>query len=225
MDVPEARRATRPSWVNVRTVLGLLLFAAAFLAAQRVLERAETTVAVWVAAHDLGAGTVVGDDDVVVANAKLPADLLGRYTTASTSLDGVIVNHSVRAGELIPASALGGADPLTPGRSMTIPVTPEHANGGSLRPGDRIDVFATFNPGDVRARTSLLVGDVTVIDVVTAGGLVAGEESAIGVTVELSPSDAARVAFAVRTGEIDIARITGATTSGPSGSVGIEDFR
>jgi Flp pilus assembly protein CpaB len=224
VDVPQARRVSRPTWINVRTVLGLLLFAAAFLAGQRVLNQAESTVAVWVAARDLGAGTVLTIDDVVAAEARLPGDLLERYAPVSRLVEGLVLGHSIRAGELVPASSLQADDPVAPGRSMTIPVTPEHANGGALRPGDRIDVFATFNPGDARARTSLLVGDVEVVDVVVAGGLVAGDEAAIGITVELTPADAARVAFAVRTGEVDIARITGSAPSAPSRSVGIEDF-
>jgi Flp pilus assembly protein CpaB len=224
VDVPQARRVARPSWVNGRTALGLLLFAVAFVGAQRILRDAHTTVGVWAAARDLGGGTTLSDGDVMVADVKLPPDLLGLYARASGSLEGVVLRDGLRAGELVPSSSIAGPASASPGRSMTIPVTPEHANGGALRPGDHIDVFATFNPGDVRARTTLLVGDVEVLGVVTAGGLVSGDESAIGVTVEVSPQDAARLAFAIRSAEIDLARITGTAATEPTDSVGLEDF-
>jgi Flp pilus assembly protein CpaB len=224
VDVPQARRAAKPSWVNARTVLGILLFSIAFLGAQRVLSQARTTVDVWAAAHDLGAGTTLRAEDVLVAGVKLPGELLPRYVLASGTLEGASLNQAVRAGELIPAASVRNSDVEAVGRSMTIPVTPEHANGGALRPGDRIDVFATFNPGDLRARTALLVGDVEVLGVVTAGGLVGGDVSAVGVTVAVSPEDAARVAYAIRNAELDIARITGTAVTEPGRSIGIEDF-
>jgi Flp pilus assembly protein CpaB len=223
MDVSQARRAVKASWINARTVLGLLLFALAFIGAQRILAEAESTVTVWAAARDLGGGTSLTSDDLVAADVKLPGDLLALYAQTSRALEGVILDTSVRAGELIPASSIEEVS-SSPGRSMTIPVTPEHAIGGALRPGDRVDVFATFNPGDVRARTSLLVGDVEVLSIVTSGGLVSGDESAVGVTVDVIPEDAARLAFAIRNAEIDLARITGASVTGAAESVGIEDF-
>lgn len=108
---------------------------------------------------------------------------------------------------------------------MTIPVTPEHAVGGRLRAGDRVDVYATFDSGDDRARTSLLVRGVEVLDVVETGGLVAGEESVVGLTVAVTPSEAARLAFAIRTAELDVALVAGAAGDEGSGTVTAEDFR
>jgi Flp pilus assembly protein CpaB len=225
MDVPQARRMSRPSWINLRTVLGLLLFCVAFLAGQRVLDTSRVTVAVWSATRDLGADSVIGEDDITAVDVKLPDDAIALYAPASDDLVGTILSRPVRAGEIIPAEAVATAPEIATGRSMTIPVTPEHANGGALRPGDRIDVFATFDAGDVRARTTLLVRAVEVLDVVTAGGIVGGTESAVGITVAVTPEDAARLAFAIRTAEIDVARITGdAGGEGPE-TVRAEDFQ
>ena len=95
------------------------------------------------------------------------------------------------------------------GSSMTIPVTPEHAVGGTLRPGDVVDVYATFNAADLRARTELVVEGAEVLDVVTAGGLVVSDDSMIGVTVAIDPDAAGALAGAIRTAEIDLVRVAG----------------
>lgn len=209
MDVPSARRLARPRWANARTVLGLVLFAAALLIGRSVLEGAKTTVAVWAAAQDLRQDEALDAGELVRAEVKLPADVAAAYASASEDLEGAVLTRPVVAGELIPTAWLSSGASATAGRSMTIPVTPEHAVGGALRPGDRVDVFATFDSGDARARTSVLVRGVEVLDVVEAGGLVVGEESVVGLTVAVTPGEAARLAFAIRTAELDIALVAG----------------
>ncbi|MBA3430803.1 MAG: hypothetical protein H0U16_04905, partial [Actinobacteria bacterium] len=124
-------------------------------------------------------------------------------------LAGAVLTHPLHSGELIPTGWLATGADVSPGRAMTIPVTPEHALGGDLEAGDRIDVLATFDGDDVRARTIPLVADVEIIETVVAGGLVTGEESVTGVTVAVSPEDATRLTFAIRTTDIDIVRVEG----------------
>ncbi len=138
-------------------------------------------------------------------------------------LEGAILTRAVGAGELIAADWISSTESAA-SRSMTIPVAPEHAVGGDLRPGDRIDVYATFDPGDIRAKTSLLLRGAEVLEVVTAGGLTLGEDALVGITVAISPEDSARVAFAVRTAEIDIVRVVGAVGTTGTETVRAEDF-
>jgi Flp pilus assembly protein CpaB len=97
---------------------------------------------------------------------------------------------------------------------MTIPVSPEHAVGGALRPGDTVDVFVSYNPGDLRAITKLVLDDAQIVDLVTAGGLVVGEKAVVGVTVSVDRDAAKEVAFAIRNGEIDLARGSGVSGTG-----------
>ena len=224
MDVPVAARAGRPAWVNPRTLLGVLLFSIAFLAGQRVLEGARQTDPVWVASKDLAEGIKLQSGDVELVEVRLPADLLDRYAHASEDLNGATLTRAVRAGELIPTGWLAPSNKQS-ALSLTIPVPPEHAVGGALRPGDRVNVFATFDSADVRARTTLVARDVEVLDVVTAGGVVTGGESFTGVTVAVSPAQAGTVALAIRAAEIDIARIDGATTPAPPRTVRVESFQ
>ncbi|HEX2058553.1 MAG TPA: Flp pilus assembly protein CpaB [Actinomycetota bacterium] len=224
MDVPEARRIGRPPWANLRTVLGLLLFAAALLVGRSVLEGTKTTVEVWAAAQDLRGDETLDPGDVVRAQVKLPADVAAAYAPATEDVTGAVLLRPLVAGELLPNAWLSSGAPAEAGRAMTIPVTPEHAVGGRLRPGDRVDVYATFDSGGAGARTSLLVRGVEVLDVVETGGLVVGEASVAGLTVAVTPSEAARLAFAVRTAEVDVVLVSGpAEAEGPA-TVSAEDF-
>ena len=224
MDVPHAQRVARPAWINVRTVLGLLLFTLAFLAGLRVLGAADATVRVWAATRDLSPNTTIAADDLELVNVSLTGDVLALYASGTRDPQGAVLTRAVRAGELIPAGAVAEVGADNPGRSMTIPVSPEHANGGRLQPGDRIDVVATFDAGDVGGRSVLLLSAAEVIDVVTAGGLVVNEQSAVGVTVSVSPEDAIRVAYAIRSAAIDIARVTGEVGPVESAPVSASDF-
>lgn len=224
MDVASARRLARPRWANLRTILGLVLFAGALLIGRGILEGAKTTVGVWAAAQDLRQDETLEPGELVRAEVKLPPDVAAAYAAATEDLTGAVLTRPLTAGELVPNAWIASGPAAAAGRSMTIPVTPEHAVGGRLRPGDRVDVYATFDSGDARARTSVLVRSVEVIDVVETGGLVVGEESVVGLTVAVTPSEAARLAFAIRTAELDIALVAGASGDDGSATVTAEDF-
>ena len=209
MDAPLARRIERPSWVNARTLLGLTLFAIALFGGQRVLQAGSQTVPVWAAARDLSAGETLSIADLRVADVRLPSDLLDRYARSATSLEGLVTTRAFGAGELI-ARRWVSAEEVPLGSAMTIPVTPEHAVGGDLRPGDLVDVYATFNAADLRARTELVVQGAEVLEIVSAGGLVVSDDSMVGVTVAIDPDAAGALAGAIRRAEIDLVRVTSA---------------
>lgn len=224
MEIPQARRLARPGWINARTVLGLVLFVMSLVIGRSVLEGAQTTVGVWAAARDLRQDEPIDTSDLVRAEVKLPADVAASYALADQDVDGAVLMRPLLEGELVPAGWLSTGAAATTGRSMTVPVSPEHAVGGGLRQGDRVDVFATFDAGSDRARTTLLVRDVEVLDVVEAGGLVMGEEAVVGLTVAVTPPEAARLAFAIRTAELDVALVAGPGADEGPATVTAEDF-
>lgn len=215
MDVPVARRLSKPAWINLRSALGLVLFCAAFAGGQRVLSEARATTLVWAAARDLPANSTLTSSDLEPVAVKLPSTLLARYASAAAEVRGELTTRSLREGELLPALSLAPAGAASGISSISIPVSPEHAVGGSLRPGDRVDVYATFDAADVRARTTSILRNAEVSDVIEASGLVVGGEASVGIVVSASPGRAAAVAFALRTGEIDVVRTVG-PSEGPS---------
>lgn len=225
MDVPAARRLETPAWLNGRTILGLLLFCGSVLGGQRLIQGSVATTLVWSAAHDLPQDASLSPADLRPVEIKLPADLAGDYVDSARSIEGSVVTRAVLAGELIHAGWLSDATTGGEGRSITLPIAPEHAVGGNLRSGDRVDVYATFDPGDARARTTLLARDVQIVEVVTAGGFALDEEALVGLTVSVSPEEAGRLAFAIRTAELDIVRITGDPSGATTTTVRAGDFR
>lgn len=222
MDVAVRSRLDRPAWINIRTVTGLLIFALAFTAGQRMLATSKTTTTVWAAARDLPTGTVVGPDDLVPAEARLDASTGGIYLDGGTTVVGSVVTRPLSRGELIPASSLApeGVD----GRVITVPVAPEHAVGGELAPGDRVDIIATFQADGRRARSLVVARAVEITSTVTMGGLVGGEGDLLGVTVLVDPADAPRLAFAARVAEIDVVKIVGAGSEMTPEAVTGRDF-
>jgi Flp pilus assembly protein CpaB len=225
VEVAQARRAGRPTWVNTRTVLGLLLFSGALLGGNRLLAVSAETDEVWVAARDLAQDTVLGPGDVEAADVKLPAPVAAGYASTSTPVYGEILARPLRAGEIVATGWLARSTDPGAARSITIPVEAEHAVGGALQPGDRVDVLVTFDPENVRARTVVLARAVEVLDVVETGGLAFGEDALVGLTLGVTPEQAPRLAFAVRTGVVDVARVDGPISgSTRTGTVRIGDF-
>ncbi len=194
--------------------MGLLLFSVAFFGAQRLIAGARATVPVLVAARDLPTDHTLTAADLVRAEVALPPELMTRYALASRDLAGVSLSRPVAEGEMIALSWVAEGRYVGEGRALTIPITADHAVGGDLQTGDRVDILATFDSGEVRARTVLVAGGVEIVNPVEAGGLVTGEASVIGVTVAVTPEQAAELTFAIRSADLDVVRVEGAAAPG-----------
>ena len=164
-------------------------------------------------------------DDFELAEVRLPDVLRSRYAPEARDLTGLYLTRPVAAGELVATEWLVPGATRERGSAISIPVTPDHAVGGFLGPGDRIDVLATFDAADVRARTETILAAAEVLDVVRAGGLVTGDQTAVGVLVAVSPPEASRVAFAIRSAEIDVVRLDGGRGSRAGTTIRAEDFQ
>jgi Flp pilus assembly protein CpaB len=210
--------------VNVRSTLGLLLFATSVLLGQRVLSQAGDQALVWSATRDIPQGSVLAHGDIQLVGVGLAGAPLESYASSTLELAGSVVTRPVVEGELIATAWISDEPSSGAERSMTIPVGPDHAVGGDLRPGDRVDVYATFDAGDARARTSLLARDIEIIDVVYAAALTLGDEAFVGLTVGVSPDDAARLAFAIRTAEIDVVKVISSGTTSVQTDVSNRDI-
>jgi Flp pilus assembly protein CpaB len=118
----------------------------------------------------------------------------------------------VSAGTALSTAALGRT--LPGGRDVTIPVTPEHALGGAIRAGDRVDVYATFDKGTDAARTITVARRSVVRGVTQSDGLFGEHAGAVSaITLAVDPDAAIGLAFAARNGELDVVRARG-TDSG-----------
>lgn len=140
----------------MRRPIYLVLFLVLAALAGLLTLRAQRTVAVLVATHDVRAGQQVSGQDVEVRRIHadgVPADAL----TTPDDVVGSYVAWPLTAGEPVLSRmvrhersgiALTAAMTVPDGyRAIAVPVLPAGAVGGMLAPGDHVDVYATPLPG------------------------------------------------------------------------------
>lgn len=208
--LPAVRRLRLPA-VDARVVGGVVLVAVSVIGGLRLSRDPEPMTRVYVASTDLDAGHVLGRDDLKVAEVRAPSAVLGGLARPERGGPpiGRALQTPLRADATIGLDGLGAA--VAAGREITIPVTPDHALGGDVRAGDRIDVFATFDKGTDAARTLTVARWATVHGVVRSDGLFGQHAGAVSaLTLDVDANAAIAVAFAARNAELDIVRAHGA---------------
>lgn len=187
-----AARLWRTRVLARRRVLAAGLTAVAVLAALRATAPAPLpTDHLWVAARDLPAGTVLGDEHVVRA-----------AWSSGTRPDGVLeeplgrtVAAGLRRGEPLTDARVVDAPLLAsyPGR-VALPVrVPDPATVGLLRVGDRVDLLAA-DPAEGTART--VARDAWVAALPSEPAEVSGAPAGRVVVVAVAPDELADVGVA-----------------------------
>lgn len=135
---PSPRRLRGPSWLDLRLITGVLLVLGSVVLGARVIGAADESVSVWAAARDLSAGTTLQAGDLQLVPVRL-FDAGPVYLAADSELPGRVLDRPVRAGELVPASALQDPSDRV---SVALPV-PYSAVPFDLGRGQLVDVYAT----------------------------------------------------------------------------------
>lgn len=170
---PTPRRLGRPKWLDPRIVVGLVLLIAAVVVGAKVIGSSRQTTPIWAAAHDLAAGTVVTDADLVPAEVNL-GDAIAGYLSADTTANGRVLSRQVTAGELLPSAAL--AAPAEGGRLLGIGIEASDMPPGVAH-GSVIDLYlmpvTTTGAAAGRGTAELVATEVTVQSVTapSSGGL------------------------------------------------------
>ena len=195
---PAARRVRPPRWLDLRLVLGVLLVLGSVLLGARVVTGADATVPVWSAGGDLAAGTVLHADDLVAVSVRLD-DVAGQYLATSTRPEGRVLGRAVRAGELLPRSALEEATGLV---QLALPVQAGYVPPGLTR-GQVVDVYAVADPavgatGQTGGDVDLVVSAAPVQAVTGRGdGVLSTATTTVQVVVAVAGQDAADVLGAI----------------------------
>jgi Flp pilus assembly protein CpaB len=183
----------------------LLAFGLNYLA----LQNRDASSLVAVAAAPIAEGTALGPD--VVRLAPIPSDFEGlEHLVAGddlAALEGWIAARPLAEGEPIGRSDLvrpGGGEGL---RTMSIPVSVEHAAGATVVVGDRVDVISIVGDAPAFVATDLEV--VGIGEASQAGLTVAGPYH---VVVAVEPAQALALARAIADGSLEVLRSTGAAT-------------
>lgn len=171
-------------------------------------------VLVAVAARDIAAGEAVAIGDLrfseVAASPRVLATLVPRKDLAA--LDGTIATRGIVEGspllraDLVAPAAGGGQ------RAMSLPVEREHAVGGALRPGDRVDVIDG-------AEGSYVVTDAEVLAVPSLSSGTLSGTGTYAITIAVDAQGALRLAAAIAGGKIEVVRSTGADVLPPPTAV------
>lgn len=153
---PTPRRVRPPRWLDLRLVLGVLLVLGSVLLGARVVSAADATVPVWAAAGDLAPGTELTADDLVAVHVRLDATADAYLSTAARP-EGHTLARAVRAGELVPRSALEEPARLV---QLALPVQAGYVPP-ALDRGQLVDVYAVADPA--AGVTGVADGSVTVV--------------------------------------------------------------
>lgn len=208
---PARRMARRFSVTHVLIAVVVIL---AFVLNLIVLQDRGSTTLVAVADQPLASGSVFDRASLQL----VPVDtgfegLPGLVTEADLSLfEGWVLARSVPEGGLLDRTALVEPGSSSGLRSMSIPVSIEHAAGGALLPGDRVDVIAV-NDG----LASYVAIDLEVVAVAEGSGGI-GSISAYHVVVNVDDGQALRLAEAIDGRSIELVRSTGAAVVDRGGS-------
>jgi Flp pilus assembly protein CpaB len=204
------RVAGRLPRIDTRLVVGLLLVALSVLGGLRLAASADRKVAVYTAARDLAADHVLAPGDLTTTRLNASDGVLDRLVRvgADPAPTRRVLRFPLRAGDLVAAGAL--RQTAGRGREITVPIGPDHALGGALEPGDRVDVLASFDKGTELAKTLTVAADAQVVAVVHADGLFGQREGDLSaLTLSVPPDDVVLVAFAIRNAELDVVRADG----------------
>ncbi len=216
--LPAARRLAVPRWLDARLVLGVLLVLVSVGAGARVLATADRSTTVWVATHDLAAGTPLAAGDLQPGRVRLFGDG-SRYVVADGPGPlGWVLTRGVGAGELLPAAGLVRPEEVgRTRRDVAVPVEPGHLPD-DLQSGQQVDVYvtpraATTGSGRGQAgRTALVLASVPV----TSRPRDSPAARVQAVVRSVPEAQAAALVGAVQTGAIDLVRLPGAAGPLPS---------
>jgi hypothetical protein len=194
---PAPRRVRPPRWLDLRLLLGVLLVLGSVLLGARVVGAADATVPVWAAAGDLAAGSRLTADDLVPVDVRLDKSA-SAYLATGSHPEGRTLNRAVRAGELVPRSALDGGTRLV---DLALPVQAGFVPPSLVR-GELVDVYAV---ADSAAAGKVAAGSVTPVVLEApvqavsgrSAGVLSSATTTVQVVVAVAPEDAAGVLSAI----------------------------
>ena len=219
-------RTRRFPAIDARVIGGVVLVAVSVVGGLRLTRGPAAATRVYVAATDLDDGHTLAAGDLKVAEVRGDRNLIAGLARPGPGGPpmGRTLRVGIREGSALSVDALGAG--AAAGREITIPVTPEHALGGDVRAGDRVDILATFDKGTDAARTLTVSRGATVHGVLRSDGLFGQHAGGItALTLDVEPDAAIAVAFAARNAELDVARAHGDLNGRGRNRFGADDLR
>jgi len=205
---PRPRRRNPLTRLTASHLLMVLAAVLAFATNLMVLRGQEETREAVITTDRIEAGRVIVPTDLTVAEVDVDDGLFATLLPGqqSQALVGMVATRTIEAGHLLSVDDIRPAAAPSAQRAISIPIEIEHAVGGGLVAGDRIDLIAVGESGP-----EYVLADAEVLEVPsTARGSLTGA-TGFFVVVAVDDQQALAVAAAIRSGEIEIARSTGSS--------------
>jgi len=206
---PARRRFRRR--LSATHVLIAIVVILAFVLNLLVLQDRGSTTLVAVANRSIAAGTTIDADSLRLVPVDSGFEALPTLV-GEAELDayaGRVASRSISEGALIERAALVGAETPSGLRAMSLPVSVEHAAGGALVAGDRVDVISVSD-----GTAGFAAVDLEVISVAESSSAAIGGITSYHVVVAVAADQALTLAQALDAGSLEIVRSTGAEQIG-----------
>jgi Flp pilus assembly protein CpaB len=213
-----ARALKQPRQIDARAAIGVLLTLIAVAGSIIFWTASSDTRAVVVANRDLPAGAILGPADLGVTRVRVDDAIYQAAVPASDlrALVGQQLGEPIHIDQVLARAQISSRPRLGPEQvALTIAVSPETAVGGTLRPGDQVEVLATTDKGKPTAKTTVVLPRATVYDVghaetvgavnVSMTGSASPPSSIRSVTLIVGQDQALQLAQAKWAGDIDVA--------------------
>lgn len=212
VEVPRPRRRNPLTRVTASHLLMALAAVLAFATNLMVLRNQEATRPVVVAGSRIEAGRPITATDLSLAEVDVDDQL---YTTLipgqqSSGLVGMVATRTISEGQLL--SSVDVRSPSAPGqlRAMSVPIDIEHAVGGDLVAGDRVDLISVAETG-----ASYILTNAEVLSVPSGERGSLTSITGFYLVLAVDESQALDLAYAIRQGHLEVVRSTGATQVQP----------
>jgi Flp pilus assembly protein CpaB len=167
-----------------------------------------TAATVVVATRPLTVGEPVTAEDLRTVPADLPGAALDRLVTTTDLAPGSVALAAIEADQPVPRTAVGTA-PAGGDHDLSFALERHRALDGRLRPGDLVDVVATFGAG-ADATTEFVVRGIRVVDVHAPSSGTGATSATVTLTVALDgDDDVLRTAHALELAKVSLVRSTG----------------
>lgn len=146
--------------VDPRALCGLLLIVLSVAVGILYAGSINQGRGVVIAARDLPVGAILGPNDLLIASARLDDSVYAAAIPAAeaAALIGRPLGEPVHARQVLVRAQLASGLILGPDQeALTIPVKPENAAGGRLRPGDAVRVRVTIDKGKPTSKTEVVI--------------------------------------------------------------------
>lgn len=152
-------RLRRPRWKDPRLIVGVVLVLGSVLMGALLVSRLAETTPVLVARSVIVPGQALAPEDLTVVELRL-GEQDGMYVGSLEAIpEGAVATQPVRAGELLPAAAVGQSADVDL-RPVVIPVDSSVAQ--SVQAGSTVELWHTGEVDEGNGQAELLVEDAVV---------------------------------------------------------------